>query len=146
MRYVVNPKDGCIEKSQDTQQPAHVPAVAAAAMAAVAAAAAKNVLFPNRAERERERRKEEEDAATALARASGGWPDGRQDPEDPLGIEMRGAGEDYGDVEHLDVDPLQGLSQHDEFLAAQARMDAEDAVYDEFEPAAGVPGSRVLGM
>jgi hypothetical protein len=59
MRYVVNPKDGCVEKQQDTQQPAHVPAVAAAAMAAVTAAPGRDAFFPNLTERDRERRKEE---------------------------------------------------------------------------------------
>mmetsp|Transcript_89663 Transcript_89663/g.141561 ORF Transcript_89663/g.141561 Transcript_89663/m.141561 type:complete len:600 (+) Transcript_89663:199-1998(+) len=55
MRYTVNPKDGCLETSLDTQQPAHVPDFAAAAMAAVTAASGKNALFPNFAEREKER-------------------------------------------------------------------------------------------
>lgn len=59
MRYVVNPKDGCVEKLQDTHQPAHVPAVAAAALAALeAAGGGKNAFFPTPAERERERNAE----------------------------------------------------------------------------------------
>lgn len=55
-RYTVNPKDGCLETTLDTQQPAHVPAVAAAAMAAVTAASSgKNALFPNFADREKDK-------------------------------------------------------------------------------------------
>merc|ERR1719253_61959 len=65
-RYVVNPKDGCVETLQDTHQPAHVPAVAAAALAALEAAAGENgAFFPNMGERGRERRCEEARRQTA---------------------------------------------------------------------------------
>lgn len=60
MRYAVNPKDGCVEKLEDAQKPAQVPAVAAAALAAIEAAAGKNAFFPNFAERERERKSPED--------------------------------------------------------------------------------------
>lgn len=59
MRYNVT-KDGAVEQTEDTMQPAHVPAVAAAAMAALEATAGKNVLFPNLSERERQRIEDED--------------------------------------------------------------------------------------
>lgn len=113
MRYVAT-KDGCVEKLQDTQQPAHVPAVAAAAMAAVKAADAKNALFPNWEQREKERKDQETDPG---AEYTNGYADGH--PQDMQAAQCSN-GEPLPGGDHNSCEPSRPADSSVELPAANA--------------------------
>jgi len=87
MRYVVNPKDGCVESLQDTHQPAHVPLVAAAALAALEAAGWEGERGRERRCEEARRQSAEDMIADSASEAAAAGEAGR-----PAGLQERQAG------------------------------------------------------